>query len=109
MILCAAFVLSGQLLKQTPVYAIQQHRPASIPSCPCTHQTQHNHAPDVPNIECLVAICLGVHLLHRSGQMEWEPGSNRVLDVPATAAEMQVSGQWGETGDTETLEVRNAL
>jgi hypothetical protein len=38
--------------------------------------------------------------------MEWEPGSNRVLDVPATAAEMQVSGQWGETGDTETLEVR---
>lgn len=38
--------------------------------------------------------------------MEWEPGNNRTLEVPATAAEMQVAGQWGETGDTETLEAR---
>ncbi|WIA30379.1 hypothetical protein OEZ86_000465 [Tetradesmus obliquus] len=42
---------------------------------------------------------------HRSGEMEWEPGNNRTLEVPATAAEMQVAGQWGETGDTETLEL----
>uniref|UniRef100_A0A383WF17 CBM20 domain-containing protein n=1 Tax=Tetradesmus obliquus TaxID=3088 RepID=A0A383WF17_TETOB len=44
-------------------------------------------------------------VVHRSGEMEWEPGNNRTLEVPATAAEMQVAGQWGETGDTETLEL----
>ncbi|KAF6251659.1 carbohydrate-binding-like protein [Scenedesmus sp. NREL 46B-D3] len=42
-------------------------------------------------------------VVHRSGEVEWEPGSNRVLEVPASAAEMQVAGQWGDTSDTETL------
>jgi hypothetical protein len=44
--------------------------------------------------------------LRRSGECEWEPGSNRVLEVPSSAAEMQVAGHWGDTSDTEALEVR---
>jgi hypothetical protein len=45
-------------------------------------------------------------VLCRSGECEWEPGNNRVLEVPVSAAEMQVAGQWGDTSDTEALEVR---
>jgi hypothetical protein len=47
-----------------------------------------------------------VGVLCRSGECEWEPGSNRVLEVPSSAAEMQVAGHWGDTSDTEALEVR---
>lgn len=45
-------------------------------------------------------------LVHRSGHLEWEPGSNRAITVPASAAELQVVGHWGKTEDTDVLELQ---
>eukprot|EP00775_Hariotina_reticulata_P011608 gene11608-11752_t len=58
-----------------------------------------------------VPLAVGAHefkfvLVHRSGHVEWEPGSNRILEVAPTAAELQVAGHWGNTQDTEVLELR---
>lgn len=36
-------------------------------------------------------------LEHRSGNLEWENGTNRTFTVPKTAAEMLVEGDWGST------------
>lgn len=45
-------------------------------------------------------------LQHRSGHLEWEPGSNRHIVVPKSAAELQVVGHWGSTEDTDVLELQ---
>lgn len=36
-------------------------------------------------------------LEHRSGHLEWENGSNRSFEVPKTAAELVVEGEWNRT------------
>jgi hypothetical protein len=40
--------------------------------------------------------------LRANGQVEWEPGSNRVLDVPATGRAQVTSGTYGNTGENWT-------
>ncbi|KAF8069435.1 protein phosphatase methylesterase 1 [Scenedesmus sp. PABB004] len=47
-------------------------------------------------------------LMHCSGDAEWEPGSNRALEVPASAAALEVAAAWGATSETDVLELRRS-